>query len=247
VKLRLHLLAAAGAIALCGRSRAANLEISPVFVELGKQTPSVTVTVRNGGTTPMRYQVSAMTWTEAAAGKPKLTPSTDLAAFPPLFALGPGEERKVRVGATVPPGTDERAWRLFVEELPAPAEGKAGAQVTFLTRFALAVFQAPTDPRPRLEVALERVAGTVRATLRNAGNVHVRPTQVTVAFLAAPGDQLHVAEVSPVVLFPSLERTADVAALPEVCAKIRQAVLVAELPDGPVKATLSLPDGACAP
>jgi fimbrial chaperone protein len=246
VKLRHLLLAAAGAIALGGRPRAANLEISPVFVELGKRAPSATVTVRNGGTTPVRYQVSAMAWTEAVAGQPKLTPSTELAAFPPLFALGPGEERKVRVGATVPPGPEERAWRLFVEELPAPTEGKSGAQVTIRTRFALAVFQAPSTPRPQLVVELTTAGGKPKATLRNAGNVHVRPSQVTVVFLAASGEKLHVGEVSPAVLLPSTERTSDVAVPTELCAKVRKAVLAAELADGRVEDTVALPDGACA-
>lgn len=247
MKLRHLLVAAAGAIALGGRPRAANLEVSPVFVELGKRSPSATVTVRNGGATPVRYQISAMAWTEAVAGEPRLSPSTELAAYPPLFALGPGEERKVRVGATVPPGPEERAWRLFVEELPAPAEDRAGAQVTIRTRFALAVFQAPSSPRPLLVAGLALEGGKLRATLRNAGNVHVRPTQVTVALLAASGEKLHVAEVSPAVLLPATERTSDVAVPAELCAKVRRAVLAAELADGKVEDTRALPDGACAP
>jgi fimbrial chaperone protein len=246
VRLRHLLLAAAGAIALGGRPRAANLEISPVFVELGKRTPSATVTVRNGGATPVRYQVSAMAWTEAVAGEPKLTPATDLAAFPPLFALGPGEERKIRVGATVPPGAEERAWRLFVEELPEPTEAKGGAQIAIRTRFALAVFQAPVTPKPLLVLSLNFAGGKVMATLRNAGNVHVRPTLAAVTFLGAPGEKLHVAEVSPAVLLPATERTSDVAVPQELCAKVRMAVLTAEIGDAKVEETLKLPDGACA-
>ncbi len=85
----------------------------------------------------------------------------------------------------------------------------------------------------------------MKATLRNAGNVHVRPAAVTVTFLAAPGEKLHVAEVSPAVLLPNLERTSDVPVPPEVCAKVRLAVIAAELADGTVQGTLSLPDGAC--
>lgn len=247
MRLRHLLVLGAGALAMAGRAHAANLEVSPIFVELGARAPTSTITVRNGGSTPIRYQVTAMAWTEVVAGEPRLQPTTELSAFPPLFSLGPGEERRIRVGATVPPAREERAWRLFVEELPSPPDGKGSVQIAIRTRFGLAVFQAPIAPRPALSTSLARVAGTVRASLRNAGNVHVRPAQVTVTFLSASGEKLHVAAVNPAVLFPATERTSDVAVPAEVCAKARTAVLVAELPDGPVESKLALPDGACAP
>ncbi len=249
MKLRHLLLVAAGALALGGRPRAANLEIAPVLVELGKNAPSATVTVRNGGTTPVRYQVSAMAWTEPSPGETRLVPSDELAAYPPLFSLGPGEERKIRVGATVQPGAEERAWRLFVEELPSAVDVRAaGAQIAIRTRFAIPVFLAPARVQPRLLPSLLLSGRTLKSVLRNAGNVHVRPRAVTVTFTSLTGEVLHTADVSPAVLLALAERTGDVPAPPaKVCAQVRKATIVAELPDDSVQSWLALPDGACAP
>lgn len=249
MKLRYLLLAVAGAIALGGRPRAANLEIAPVLVELGRNAPSATVTVRNGGTATVRYQVYAMAWTEPAPGDTRLVPSDELSAFPPLFSLGPGEERKVRVGATVQPGAEERAWRLFVEELPSAVEASgAGARVAIRTRFAIPVFLAPAQPRARLSASLHLAGRTLRSVLRNEGNVHVRPRSVTVTYTSLSGAVLHTAQVSPAVLLALAERSEDVAAPPaKVCGQVRKATIVAELADGPVQSWLALPDGGCAP
>src|SRR5690242_12064844 len=123
------------------------MQVSPVWVEIGPAAPSAVITVRNGGSTPARYQLSAMSWTEPRAGAARLEPSSELSFFPPLFQLGAGEERKVRIGATVPPGATERAWRLFVEEIPAAVEAPpAAGQIRIRTRFGIPVFQAPLAP-----------------------------------------------------------------------------------------------------
>jgi fimbrial chaperone protein len=249
VKLPLLVLAAAaGALAVPERPRAANLEISPVLVEIGPRAPSAVVTVRNGGTTPLRYQVSAMGWSEPAAGETKLTPSDELAAYPPLFALAPGEERKLRVGATVPPGTTERAWRLFVEELPSALDPAGqGAQIRIRTRFAIPVFQAPVRSDRVAAVALVLAGGRLRALVRSAGNVHVRPVSLALTLLGATGEKLHAAEVTPTVVLAMAERASDVEVPAGVCAQVRSATLVADLGNEQLRAALPLPGGACAP
>lgn len=243
----LVLAAAAGALGSPERPRAANLEISPVLVELGRQAPSATVTVRNGGTTPIRYQVSAVAWTEPAAGETRLVPSDELAAYPPLFSLAPGEERKVRVGATVQPGPEERAWRLFVEELPSAVDARSGAQIQVRTRFAIPVFLAPARPQPGAAVSLVTSGSGLKTIVRNVGNVHVRPTSIRVALLDVRGAKLHVAEVTPAVVLAMAERSGDVPVPSGICADVRSAVVQADLPNEKLQAALALPGGACAP
>jgi fimbrial chaperone protein len=241
------LLAAAGALATPARPQAANLEVQPVLVELGAGAPSATITVRNGGAAPMRYQVSPMAWTQPDGTETKLAPSSELSAFPLLFSLAAGEERKVRVGATVPPGSDERAWRLLVEELPSAVEPGAGAHVTILTRFAIPVFQAPARPLAAPAAELERAGAAIRVTLRSAGNVHVRPSGLRLTLLGEGGEAVHAADVPAVVVLAKGRRVAEVPVPAELCGKVRSARLDVELPQGPLRSTLQLPDGACAP
>lgn len=226
---------------------AAGMEISPVLVEVGERAPSAIVTVRNGGTAPCRYQVTALAWSEPVQGQPRLEPSDELSAFPPLFQLGPGEERRVRVGATVPPGDSERAWRLFVEELPSAVEASgAGARIRIRTRFAIPVFQAPA--RAQRSASLSLVAGgrAVQAVVRNAGNVHVRP-ELTVALLGDDGEKLHEQKILPTLVLAAAERVSEVPIPRELCPRVRRATAVASLPDGTAHAAVALTGGACAP
>ena len=248
MKLPIALLAAAGALVLPVCPRAASMEIAPILVELGPKAPSAVVAVRNNGTTPTRYQVTAMAWTEPAAGQTKLVPSEELAAYPPLFTLAAGEERKIRVGATVPPGPDERAWRLFVEEMPSAVGAPlTGAQIQIRTRFAIPVFLAPVHPEPAGAVSLGVAGGTLQAVVRNAGNVHIRPSAIAVTLIGSKDEKLHQVEVAPALVLPLSERTSPVEVPRGICGRVRSAMLVADLPNEKLRASLALPDGACAP
>lgn len=241
-------LAALVAAAAPAPARAATMEVAPVVIDLGPAAPSAIITIRNRGTTTTRYQLSAMAWTEPTTGEPRLEPDRELSFFPPLFQLAPGEERKIRVGATVPPGPAERAWRLFVEELPQAVDSSpAGASVRIRTRFALPVFLAPALPRASAAVSLVRPGGDVAAVLENRGNVRVKPSQLSVSFLGGGGEILHAVDLPPVAVLSGAKQTAEVKAPAEVCAKVRSARLEAEIEGEKRRAELALPAGACAP
>jgi fimbrial chaperone protein len=114
-------LALALASGLGGRARAGDLEVNPVRVALSRGARSAVVAVRNAGTEATRLEVRIYAWEQSPSGEMKLTPTEEVVAFPPLLQLGPGERRNVRVGAKVEPGAAEKAYRLFVEEMPPPA------------------------------------------------------------------------------------------------------------------------------
>lgn len=244
--LRAALVVAAAAASTA--ARAATMEVAPVVIDLGRAAPSAVVTIRNRGTGPTRYQLSAMAWTEPKTGEPRLEASQELSFFPPLFQLAPGEERKIRVGATLPPGPTERAWRLFVEELPEPVDqSRAGASVRIRTRFALPVFLAPAQPRPSATVALARSGGSVAVTMRNTGNVRVKPARMSVGFLGGGKDTVHAVDLPPVAVLAGAEQRVEVSVPAEVCARVRSATVTAELEGEKRGADVALPDGACAP
>jgi fimbrial chaperone protein len=224
------------------------MEVAPVVIDLGRASPSAVLTIRNKGTSQARYQLSAASWSEPKVGAPRLEPSQELSFFPPVFQIAPGDERKIRIGATVPAGTTERAWRLFVEELPEAVESpRAGASVRIRTRFALPVFLAPALPRPSSTLALSRSGDGVAVVLRNTGNVRVKPLALSVAFLGANGERLREEEVPPVAVLADAEWTTEVKLPADVCAKVRKAVLAAEIEGEKRGADIGLPDGACGP
>jgi P pilus assembly chaperone PapD len=75
------------------------LEVVPVQVNLTRATPNALVSVKNDGADETRYQLELFAWGQSREGALELSPSKDLVFFPALFALKPGEQRNLRVGA----------------------------------------------------------------------------------------------------------------------------------------------------
>src|SRR2546430_9969166 len=122
---------------------AAGLNVSPVQVRLTPEESKALITLRNDGQGETRFQVSAKAWDEDAVKGMVLTPTQDVVFFPALFVLKAGEAKNVRVGVTVPFGTMERTYRVFIEELPPPEKPSTTSSVRVLTRVGIPVFVAP--------------------------------------------------------------------------------------------------------
>lgn len=170
------LLAATGLAHLPAQAGA--FSVSPMRLDLGGALRSAALTVRNEDTAPMSFQVRAMAWSQDEAGLDTYDESSDLVHFPRMLVLAPGQEGVIRVGLRQPLAMVERAYRLFVEELPPAPRGEAGGvatQVRMLVRFGAPVFVRPQQPVARLEAQdLSVSQGRVRWRLHNAGNRHER-------------------------------------------------------------------------
>ena len=172
---------------LASDASAASFNVSPTRVYLNGRTSSALVTVRNDSTEPLRFQLSVFAWDQGPTGEMSLTPTTDIVFFPALVTLAPNEERKVRVGRVVDAGAVERAYRIFVEELP-PLEsvtqgGNVGVKV--LTRMGIPIFVRPSKEATAVAIDdLGAQGGTLTFTLANSGTVHVVPESVIVRGLA---------------------------------------------------------------
>lgn len=150
--------------------------VSPVRVYFAGRTNTGLLTVKNPNPNPVRLQLSTFSWDQSSEGKTLLAPTEDIIAFPLLLNLQPGEERKLRVGTKVPPGEREKAYRVFVEELPTiepPAQQSAATQINFLLRLGIPIFVAPAKSELKGEIENLAVrAGRVSFQLKNTGNVH---------------------------------------------------------------------------
>lgn len=142
------------AVLLCGGLLGVSAEarslftVSPTRVVLTARATSALLTLKNRGSESLRFQLSVVRWQQSLSGEMLLTPTDDIIFFPQLVELRPGEERKIRVGTTTAFGTTERAYRIFVEELPAMvAVGQAPATgVSMRTRMGIPIFLAPAKP-----------------------------------------------------------------------------------------------------
>lgn len=236
---------AVAALLLPAGSRAANLEISPVLVDLSAGVPAATLTVKNGGTAPMRYQVAAFRWTEDRAGAPTLQPSDEFSIFPPLFQLAAGASRKVRVGAIVPPEARERAWRIVVEEIP-DAVRADGPRVAIRTRFAIPAFLAPRQPEPKGEAALQFDGKRLALVIVNRGNVRLKQAGARVELLDAAQKKIGELEVDPWYALAGAERAVELRVPEGLCAAVRRVrASVEAVGKVELSASADYPDGLC--
>lgn len=160
---------------------AADFSVTPIRAELKQGAMSETITVTNNSSARLRVSVKLLEWTQDASGMDVYTESGDLIYFPRQMDVDAGAKRLVRVGAKNPAAMSERAYRLFIEELPEPTPTGAGAAVTFYFRFGVPIFLPPPIPRAQpdvMEPVLEK--GKLSLVVRNTGNQHFRLNKLTV-------------------------------------------------------------------
>lgn len=228
-------------------ARAANLDVSPVRIELSAQAPSAILTLRNTGTTPLRFQVKVHGWDESPSGSMILSDVSDLSVFPALQQIGPKEERKVRIGTTAKAGERERTWRVFVEEIPSAVEADDKNRVRIVTRIGIPVFLEPARPSPGGTLALARSGGKLELRVRNGGSVRIQPSELKVVLLDGAERPIGEKVLAGWYVLAGGERIWSVDVEPGLCASLRRVLVTATLEKGALQAALALPDGACAP
>ena len=173
MRLAVPLFAAALPMLLSSPALAGSFGVSPIRIDLSRATRTAVVEVTNDDQSRLSFQAKLVEWTQDAEGEDVYLPSSDLVFFPPLFTVNPGEKRIVRMGtkAGAAPGELERSYRLYIEELPPPAEAGAGAQLRIALRFGLPVFVAPATPARKLVMEDVRIhPGRLTLRLRSTGN-----------------------------------------------------------------------------
>lgn len=183
-------------LVLCqaGAVAASSFKITPVQVALSGRTRSALLTLSNESDEALRFEVSAFTWDQSAKGEMVLHPTQDILFFPALFTVAPGKEQKIRVGTSVGAGSEEKTYRIFVQELrplatSTPAPGTT--QVRILTRMGIPIFLEPAKAHLSGVISGARVSGGVLSfDVRNTGNVHFSVLEAKVVGRAADGTEV---------------------------------------------------------
>jgi fimbrial chaperone protein len=239
--------AASALLASAPPARAAEVQVNPVVVSLSPAARSALVSVRNLGQETARFELQARTWGQSPAGEMILGPTDDLAVYPPVLTLAPGEERNVRIGAIAPFGPVEKTYRVFLQEMAPPEKPEGAAVVRVLSRIGLPIFLSPAKAVERtLLLDLAARGGKVSFRLVNEGTVHVRPTSVKLLALGADGKALLETELPAWYVLPGGERVYEAAIPPDSCPSIQEIEVSAALPREVIRAKLAKPN-ACAP
>jgi fimbrial chaperone protein len=228
---------------------AADFTVNPIQIFLSTQNPSAILTVQNTSTEPLRFQLNAFSWAQDEAGQMVLTPTTEVIFFPRLLSLVPGEQRIVRVGASVPPGPVERTYRIFVEELPpAFTQSAPAGQVRVLARMGIPIFIQPRTGRSELRLTPPSLAtGHVMFELRNTGTRHAIPQEIRVRGLGPAGEALWIREPDGWYILAGDRRVYDVPLSREDCARTKTIAVEVKAGEQALAERLDVAAAACGP
>ena len=188
--MRLQLIPAVAAALLLvpHAASASKFTVTPTEVNLSTSATSALVTLRNNSKSPLRFEVTLVSWSEDEHGQMALKPSSDVQFFPKLIELAAGASRNIRIGIKAGTARDvEQSFRLFVEELPDQSAPAANA-VALRTKIGIPVFVRPAKPARTAAidgVSVENAKVLVR--VRNTGNLHVSVDTIKVTGTGGSG------------------------------------------------------------
>jgi fimbrial chaperone protein len=189
-KLTSALLLVAFILGLGGKAEASAFTVNPIRITLAGKDQSALLSLQSQSSEELRFKVSIKAWSQSPQGEMELKDTKDIVVFPALLTLGPKEERKLRIGATVPAGAVEKTYRVFVEELPglrAP-QTATKSEVKVLTKMGIPIFIRPAKPQVAGAVQGTAIAkGKLSFSVKNTGNVYFLIQSVNIKGLDGAG------------------------------------------------------------
>jgi fimbrial chaperone protein len=153
---------------------AGSLRLTPVTLALTAPRSAATLTLENSASRAINVQLRVFRWTQVD-GEEHLEPTRAVVASPPIVRLAPGVQQTLRILRIDPHPVDGvETYRLWVDQLPDPADNRSG-RVSFVVRQSVpVVFAAPTAAAPRVEWAASLSGGVVTLTAANAGDIPMK-------------------------------------------------------------------------
>lgn len=185
------LVVAATLISAPAPARTGSLEVGPIRMQMIGAERTATLTIRNADSEPINVQIRTVDWTQPE-GSDLYLPSSVLMVSPPLVTLAAGESQVVRVVVEgMPRTTNERAFRLILDEMPATSDALPTGVKTAL-RVLVPVFVTPsTDSRSSLRWSATQEDGQLTLTASNEGAARERLVNLQLAAGGRPiGDPL---------------------------------------------------------
>jgi fimbrial chaperone protein len=208
-------------------ARAGDWRVSPIRLDLGRDAKSGAVTVANDADERLQVQMKAFEWTQDAEGKDRYEETGEILFFPRLMILEPKEEKILRAGIRVPAAAKEKAFRLFIEEIPGPRKAE-GVNVAVAIRFGVPIFVKPLKEEARGEVGTMTLsAGALLVPVNNTGNVHFIVQSVLVRGRNGAGEEIFSRELGGWYLLAGVSRGYTTTIPPGTCGNM--AVIEAEV------------------
>lgn len=234
---------------------AADFQIQPTTLVLSGNDKSGAFSVINNGNEKVDFQISLMEWSQDAQGKDVYVDTKEIVFFPKIMTVDPNGQRAIRIGVKAPPSQKEKTFRLFVEEIPTVKKetelsntGKIHAGLTIAFRFATPIFVMPIKPQEGAVIEkMEMSKGTVKAVVKNTGNVHIKLRNVTFLGKAADGKELFSKEVAGWYVLSGLALPYETAVPQEQCGELAKIEVKAQAENTSITGTMNVQKSMCAP
>lgn len=227
-------------VAFCG-----TFHVNPIRISLSRQTSSTLLSVRNQSGEKARFQIAVFTWEQDPRGEMVLSPTNDIIFYPTLLALEPGDQRNIRIGTNNPVAATEKAYRIFVEELPSLDKAEVNG-VRILTKMGVPVFIEPTQANLRGQIGQMNLLGTEFSfEIKNEGNIHFVPRGVRVKGIGPEGESFFERQVRAWYILAGGTREYKLEIPQAACLKIRQLIVEVELQGKVLTGIFPLPADAC--
>lgn len=148
---------------------AANLQISPVMINLRPGQGATGITMQNLGDAAVYGQVRVFTW-EQKDGDDVLTPTQEVVASPPIIQIGPKSSQMIRlVRRSEQLPASELSYRILIDEIPKDDGPASGVDIRL--RYSVPMFVLPADERsaPALAWSVFKKDGNWMLRVRNSG------------------------------------------------------------------------------
>lgn len=153
----------------------ANLQISPVTLNLRAAQNAAGINLQNLGDQAIYGQVRVFAW-DQRDGEEVLAPTQELVASPPIVEIAANSRQTIRlVRAQAGPVAQEKTYRVLIDEIS--REGDAGRSgVDIRLRYSVPVFVLPAAAPGKevLDWQVFRERGEWMLRIKNSGNIHAQ-------------------------------------------------------------------------
>jgi fimbrial chaperone protein len=237
-------------LGLGGRAEASAFTVNPIRITLSGKDQSALLSLQSQASEELRFKVAVKAWTQSPQGEMQLADTKDIVVFPALLTLGPKEERKLRIGATVAAGAVEKTYRVFVEELPAlrAPQTVTKSEVKVLTKMGIPIFIRPAKPQTSGAVQGTSIAkGKLSFIVKNTGNVYFLVQSVKVKAVDAAGATTFEKSVEGWYLLAGGTRVWELDLPKDACAKSKSLTFDVQSEETKFSGRMEVAAAACGP
>jgi len=201
---------------------AADFSVDPVnvFFEAGQR--ATILNVKNQSDDKLTLQLTAYAWAQDNEGKDVYALSDEVIIFPKILSFERGEERIVRIGIKAPAASNEKTFRVYLEEIPSSQDPlSGGAVLRTIMRVGVPVFVSPANAVPEGTMeSLSFSSGNLSFAVRNTGNIHFIIKNIQINGFSRTGESEFRTELGGWYLLDGRSRSYVFSIPKEICTKL---------------------------